>query len=319
MDPLVGVIVLCYNGVDLTLECLSSIYKQHYPNLDVMVIDNGSQDGTADIVRTAYPQVQVKNTGENLGYAGGNNIGMQIALEHGAEYLFLLNNDTRVYPDCISALVKAISAHSRVGIVGPMVYTWDRGRIISSAGGYIDWRQADAANTGAGEVDRARYPARLVDYINGCGLMVRRSAIERAGMLDQKYYMYYEETDWCQRVRRAGYEVRFIPEARMRHKAPIHSGELGPTTIYYQTRNRLLFFARYTQFSMKPFTLAHAIHGAFVGTLRNRKAGRYSHARAAQLALLHAFQGHWGRTDPGLWLGKSSGTALAYPTKSKLA
>ncbi|NJN94929.1 MAG: glycosyltransferase family 2 protein [Anaerolineales bacterium] len=299
----VSVIILCHNGVDLTLECLASLRQQDYPDLQIIVVDNASQDNTIEAVHHAYPEVEIVATGQNLGYAAGNNVGMTAALQHAADLVFLVNNDTRLESGCISTLVRGLEARPNIGMIGPMVYTWDNESIISSAGGQVDWQYGDAINVGMGEVDHGKYPARSVDFINGCGLMVTRAALEQAGMLDPKFFMYWEETDWCQRVRRAGFEIRFEPAARMFHKASIVVEELGPTTLYYMTRNRFLFFARHTPLARKPLTLARVLHGATRGFLLHRRAGRLTHANASKIAILHAVQQHWGRTDSSLWMG----------------
>lgn len=301
MSPRVFLIVLCYNGIDLTLDCLASLQAQHYPACEILVIDNASQDGTAETVRAAYPQIEVISTGENLGYAGGNNLGMQFALRRGADALFLLNNDTWLEPDCVSALVESLAANPQVGVVGPMVYTGGRQNVISSAGGQIDWRRADALNVGAGRLDEHQYHARMVDFINGCGILVTAAAVRRVGLLDSRYFMYWEETDWCQRARRVEIDIRFEPAARMRHKATLLVSDFGPTTLYYVTRNRLLFFAAHTPSAQRPATLAHAIHGLARGIIRHRRAGRHAHAQATQMALWHALTGRWGRYDAAPW------------------
>jgi GT2 family glycosyltransferase len=298
----VSIIVLCYNGVDLTLECLKTLQQQDYSPLEILVVDNASQDGTADIVRRAFPGVEIICTGDNLGYAAGNNVGMQAALEHGADLVFLVNNDTRLEPGCVSTLVRSLENYPRTGVIGPMVYTWGNHTVISSAGGQINWRLADALNVGMNEVDSGQYLARPVDFINGCGLMVTRQAIEKAGMLDTRYFMYWEETDWCQRVKKAGFEIRFEPAACMEHKASLEVEELGATTIYYVTRNRLLFFGRHTPRLLKPLALSRALYGLIRGIVLFYRAGRRAHAKATQLGVLHALQRRWGRTDPSAWL-----------------
>src|SRR5258708_893685 len=162
MSPRVFLIVLCYNGLDLTLDCLESLLRQDYPLCEILVVDNASQDGTRETVRAAYPKIEMIATAENLGYAGGNNVGMQIALRRGADAVFLINNDTWLEPGCVSALVGSLAANPRVGVVGPMVYCPGHQNVISSAGGQIDWRYADAENVGAGLLDEQQYPARTV-------------------------------------------------------------------------------------------------------------------------------------------------------------
>jgi hypothetical protein len=315
MTPRVALLVLSYNGVDLTLNCLASLCRSDYPQLDVILVDNASQDNTVEAVRAAFPQVHVIPLRENLGYAAGNNVGIQAALDWGADYVFLINNDTTLEADCVSILVRTAQANPRIGMLGPMVYTWEEGHVISSAGGVVDWHSADAYNLGAGEVDRGQYPAGQVDFINGCGLMVTRAAIERAGMLDTKFFMYWEETDWCLRVRKAGFDVWFEPAARMRHKAPIHHQDLGPTTLYYVTRNRLLFCARHAPFHLKPIMLVRALRGAYTGARRHEREGRPEHARATRWAMVHAFQRRWGKADATLWHSDATDRSLHSASK----
>jgi len=212
---------------------------QEYLYLDVVVVDNASQDNTISLVSAEYPEVHLISTSENLGYSGGNNTGIQASLEGEADVLFLVNNDTILNPTCISRLVETVDRVPKVGVIGPMVYTWNNWHVISSAGGEIDWIHANAVNVGAGEMDSGQYKFRKVDFINGCGIMVTRAAVDQAGVLDSRYFMYWEETDWCQRILRAGFELYFQPAAKMQHKATIHPKDLGPATIYYMTRNRL--------------------------------------------------------------------------------
>jgi GT2 family glycosyltransferase len=306
MAPRVFLIVLCYKSIDLTLDCLVSLLGQNYPACEVLIIDNASQDGTAETLRATYPHIEVVATGENLGYAGGNNVAMQIALGRGADALFLINNDTWLEPDCVSVLVEALSANSQVGVIGPMVYAGERKEVISSAGGQIDWRGADALNVGAGQLDEQQHLARKVDFINGCGILVTAAAVQRVGLLDPRYFMYWEETDWCQRMTRAGVGVWFEPAAHMIHRATLKVADLGPTTLYYVTRNRLRFFAIHTPRAQKPFTLARALHGAVRGIVQHQQAGRMAHAQATRLALWHALIGRWGRYDDPPWRGDSA-------------
>ena len=302
MFPKVFVVVLCFNGVDLTVGCLDSIQKQDYPNVEVVIVDNGSTDGTVLTITEKFPQVQIVQNHENLGYALGNNKGIDYALDAKSEAVFLVNNDTRLQETCISNLMKTIHENPKIGIVGPMVYTWEGNKTISSAGGLVDWRMAHAVNVGMGERDEGQYPGRCVDFINGCGMLVTREAIERVDRLDPKFFMYWEETDWCLRAKKSGFKVYFEPSAVMEHKASILSTELGPTTLYYMTRNRFLFFYRHAPASMKSIALARAVKGTLRGIGENRKAGKTAHAKAMQSALLHAITGRWGYTNPKKWL-----------------
>ncbi len=160
----VAAVVLCYNGVELTFGCLESLQKQYYPDVEIILVDNGSQDGTIPIISERFPRALWIQNGENLGYALGNNKGIEYAFNRGAEAIILVNNDTRLHPNCISTLVNTQRGDPKIGILGPMVYTWDQNKTISSAGGRVDWRMAYADNIGMGEIDTGQYPSGEVDF-----------------------------------------------------------------------------------------------------------------------------------------------------------
>lgn len=293
--PAVWCIVLAYNGIELTLECLDTLREQDYPNLHLLVVDNASTDSTTDVLRAQAPDVEVLTSSENLGYAGGNNLGMCHALERGADLLFLINNDTRLDSHCVTALVEEIQTPPVCGAVGPMVYTWGNWQTISSAGGAVDWAAADAINVGAGEADQGQYAACSVDFVNGCGIMVSRTAVERVGLIDERFFMYWEETDWCLRMHEAGLDVRFQPAAKMQHKAPLTWEEQSPMTLYYMGRNRLFFFARHGQGIRRVRAELGAARGLLHGVVHNWRAGNRAASEAAQRALIDGLLWRWGR------------------------
>ena len=305
MMPKVAVIVVAYNSGELTRLCLDSLRASDYSQSEVWVVDNASADGTVEAVRTAYPEVRLIPLPDNQGYVGGNNVGVQAARAAGADLFFLVNNDTLLDSGCLTELVKAHQRHPKAGLLGPMVYTWDEPPLISSAGGKVDWGYADAANVGIGEVDRGQFAERPVDFVNGCGLMVTRAVVDEVGGLDERFFLYWEETDWAARVQAAGLECWFVPAAKMKHKAPIQHQEFSPTTLYYVTRNRLLFMALHAPWPYKPLALWRALRGAWRGIGQHQRAGRWAHARATQLAINDALGRRWGRTDPALWQSPS--------------
>ncbi|MCL4826275.1 MAG: glycosyltransferase family 2 protein [Caldilinea sp.] len=288
-------IVLAYNGIDLTLECLATLRVQDYANLHLLVVDNASTDGTVETLRAQAPDVEVLPANANLGYAGGNNLGMRHALAHGADLLFLVNNDTRLDPHCVTALVEEIQRAPICGAVGPMVYTWDNWQTISSAGGVVDWAAADAINVGVGEIDQGQYPPRSVDFVNGCGIMVSKAAIERVGLIDERFFMYWEETDWCLRMREAGLDVRFQPTAKMQHKAPLTWQQQSPLTLYYMGRNRLFFFARHGRAPQRVGAVIGATKGLLHGVVQNWRTGNRAASEAARQALIDGVMRRWGR------------------------
>lgn len=242
MAPSVLIIVLCYNGVELTLACLESLRRGTHPRADVLIVDNASSDGTPAAVRARFPEAAVIETGANLGFAAGNNVGLRYALERGYDYALLLNNDTEVAPDAIERLVAAAESAPDVGVVGPTIAYYERPDLIWSAGGVIDWRRGDSHMRGIGEpVAQLPAAAREVDFVTGCALMCKRAALGRAGLLDERFFMYYEEAEWCVRATRAGFRILHVPGARVLHKIPLDARADKPYVAYYMTRNRLLF------------------------------------------------------------------------------
>ncbi|HWQ12423.1 MAG TPA: glycosyltransferase family 2 protein [Roseiflexaceae bacterium] len=235
------IIILCYNGVELTLACLESLRKLDHP-ADALVVDNASQDGTPAAVREHFPEVALIETGANLGFAAGNNVGLRYALEHGYDYVLLLNNDTEVTPDLLTRLLEVAESDQRIGVVGPTITYYERPDLIWSAGGTIDWRCGTSAMRGGSLSDSVlRAPPADVDFVTGCALLVRRAALERAGLLDERFFMYYEETEWCVRIARAGFRILHVPAALVQHKIPLNARYDKEYLAYYMTRNRLLF------------------------------------------------------------------------------
>lgn len=308
-------VVLNTNRCDDTVTCLRSLEKSNYPNLGIIVLDNASTDGSVAKIQADFPSVQLVNLEENLGYAGNNNVGIKLAIEQGADWVFVLNEDTIVSPTCLDILVNSAQAMRSPGIIGPMVYTFGSENIISSAGGKIDWWRADGLNVGMGEVDYGQYQRHPVDFINGCGMLVSRKAVEKAGLLDESFFIYYEETDWCARIRKMGFDIWFEPQAQMRHKAPIESDKFGPTTLYYFTRNRIRFFSRHAPILIRPVVVLRAIRGAMKGIEQHKEAGRLEHAEATRWAIKHALQRRWGKVDATLWRSDLTDRSLHSTTK----
>jgi GT2 family glycosyltransferase len=296
--PRVVVIVLNWNGKEDTLACLESLRQLDYPNYEVVVVDNGSTDGSVEAVRASFTGVAILETGENLGFAEGNNAGVQRALAHGADYVLLLNNDTEVAPDFISILVDAVEATPQAGVAGPTIYYFDRPAIIWSAGGAIDWRRGDTRMMALDEADHGQYDAvREVDFVTGCALLARREVFEKAGMLDPRFFMYYEEAEWCVRASRAGYKILHVPQAHVWHKITPAQQAASPRIHYYMTRNRLLFL-RNTQAGVRAWL--HTLVAEYLRTLVSwtvRPRWRSQHAqRQAMIDAIADFT--WGQFGP---------------------
>jgi len=216
-NPLVFVVILNNNRRDDVLACIESLYQNDYKNLSIIMLDNLSIDNSVEAVRQQYPDVQVIELQENLGYAGNNNIGIKAAMEQNADWIFVLNDDTILDPLCLTALVEIAESDPKIGMVGPMVYHFDEPNIIQSAGGALGkyWL---STHLGKNEPDRGQFNTpREVEWISGCAIMIRCKLIEQIGTLDADYFLYWEETEWCIRARRAAWRLYHAPRAKLWH------------------------------------------------------------------------------------------------------
>jgi len=244
-DPLIYTIIISNNRRDDLLACLVSLRAAGCANQRVCVLDNGSTDGSVEAIRALFPEVEVIVLRRNLGYAGNNNVGIVYALYQGADWIFLLNDDTILAPGCISTLLELGQNDPGVGAVGPLVLHYDDREVIQSAGGMMDGflrpthlaanQPALCAPTEPGEVD----------WISGCALLVRAAAVREAGLMDERYFLYWEETEWCLRIREAGWRIVMEPRARLWHKGVQVDYRPAPHVAYYFTRNRLLTLAKH--------------------------------------------------------------------------
>jgi len=237
----VGIVVLNWNRPDHTIACLTSLRELDYPSCEVVVIDNGSADGSPTAVRRLFPGVAVVENGCNLGFAAGSNVGIAYLVRRGVDYVLLLNDDAEVATDLLGVLVDVAEADPSIGILGPTIYYYDPANVIWSAGGSIDAR-GRARHLRLGELgDAGLKPVQDVDYVTGCVLLVRREVVERVGALDERFFAYYEEAEWCARARRAGYRVVYVPRARAWHKIDPAARNHSRSYLYLTARNRLLY------------------------------------------------------------------------------
>lgn len=245
-EPLVVILVLNWNRCDETIACLESVSRLTYPRVVAVLIDNGSSDESARIIRERFPRVEVIETGQNLGYAGGNNVGISWALRRGADYVLILNNDTIVPPGALTELMRVASTDKAIGVVGPKVLCEpDRHLLYSCGESQSLWFNRRRIATGQPDPKFDQTP-RDVDYVVGCALLVSREFIERVGLMDEAFFAYYDEVDWCFRGRRFGYRIVCVPSAVVYHKGEASSGKgLNPITAYYRTRNWMYFMRKH--------------------------------------------------------------------------
>lgn len=243
--PLVYFIIINWNQAELTLACLASLSEVDYPNYRVILVDNASSDNSVALVRNAYPEIIVLETGHNLGYSAGNNLGIRRAMDEGADYIFLLNNDTAVQPTVLSRMVAVGEGNSNVGMIGPTICYFDQPEVLWSAENSVNWFRGRVVrhnmNEPLPEATETMSP-RAVEYVDSCAILVKRSVVEAIGMLDESFFINFDDADWNMRAREAGFEVMYVPSARVWHKVSAAMGQGSPATTYYMTRNILLFF-----------------------------------------------------------------------------
>jgi GT2 family glycosyltransferase len=239
--PRVGVIILHWGSPEFTVACLRSLEALDDPAREFLVVDNSPDTGLADLMTEHPPGLTVIRPGTNRGFAGGNNVGLRHFQERDVDYVLLLNNDTEVAPDFLRRLVQVGESEPAIGILGPRIDYFGHPDLIWSTGGMVD-PYGFTRHLGLNE-RRAVLPEGPcdVDYVTGCAMLVKRQAIETIGGLDERFFLYFEETEWCARARRAGYRVCCVPTARIWHKIEPESRAQSPRTVYYMTRNRLLY------------------------------------------------------------------------------
>lgn len=206
MQPLVCIIVLNWNGRNDTLECLESIARVDYPNFEVVVADNGSTDGSVEAIGRYHPEVKIIENHANLGFAEGNNGAIRHALETGADFIFLLNNDTVVDPGVVTEFVRAAQQMPQAGVFGAKIYHHADSRRLWYAGGYWDSRTLSFNEYGAGEIDRGQYDVLTeTEWVIGCAMFIRAEVFRKVGLLEPRFFLNNEEIDFCSRAKRAGF------------------------------------------------------------------------------------------------------------------
>ena len=258
--PSVWVVIVNFNSYGDTADCLESLAASTYPDLAVALVDNGSSDGSGIGLKKRFPQVEHIRSEDNAGFAGGANLGIRAALDAGAQFICLLNNDTLVEAGFIEPLVERAVATPDAGIVGGKILYTDTPDIIWFAGGRIDRRRGFTSHRGQDVPDASAFnKPRYVDYVTGCLFLVRAGLFEDMGLLDESLFMYAEELEFCLRARRAGYRCFYEPRSVIRHRVSRSMGAAyRPVYYYYLTRNLLEVYRGHlgvSRFSITVFRL----------------------------------------------------------------
>ena len=240
-NPFVCIVILSWNGREDTLECLRSLEPVWNETTRGVLVDNGSTDGTAEAVRAQYPHLDIVQTGENLGFTGGNNAGMCHALEMGADYILLLNNDTVVDPGFAREMLAVARSSHTVGFVSPKIYFKEPADVIWFAGArFYAWcgygRMVGYRKRDHGQYDQVRE----IDRPCGCAVLVSRRLCEEVGLMDPSLFMYADEIEWKLRAGKKGFKAFYAPKAVVWHKVSVSVGQEGhPDAMYYGVRNTL--------------------------------------------------------------------------------
>jgi GT2 family glycosyltransferase len=260
--PAVAIVILNWNGWRDTLACVASCRKLAWPKFSFIVVDNASTDGSEDFLKKNFPEVEIIQSGANLGFAGGNNVGIRHALEMGADYVWLLNNDTIVDPHALTPLVEEMEREASFGIAGSKIYYYADPARIWSAGGAWQKGRLRVRQRGANQRDDGRYDEVCeVGSVSGCSMLVRCSAIQKIGLMKEDFFLYWEDTEWCARAREKGYKVIFVPASHVWHKVSASTGHGSFIQYYYSTRNGFCFLKKHDVLMLPLFVFYNVLVG----------------------------------------------------------
>lgn len=293
MAPLVGIVTVNWNRWPDTVECLQSLERQTYPNFRIFLVDNGSTDGSAEILRRSFPRITMVLSRENVGFAAGFNRGIRRALQEECAYVLILNNDTIADAGMLQELV--LAAGPDFALTAPLIFFHHQPKRIWSAGGRCHPVTLEMTD---------RYPRSLEgknpldplprEYLTGCALLMDRDLFTRVGFFDERFFLYYEDMDYCLRVRRQGYRLRLVPKAKLWHKVSVSSGGAGSVEErYYMAQSSVLFFRKHVRGLQWPVVMVWRLAAAVRITIR----------------LLFTPQG-WSKVKAywwGLWAGLTDG------------
>ena len=264
MDITLSIITINYNGLKDTCELIESLPLRS-PSMEVIVVDNASKEDEASIIEKRYPNIKVIRSNKNLGFAGGNNLGIKAAQ---GRYLFFINNDTLLptsdishQPSAIESLISRLESDEEIGIVCPKIrFAWGNNPLQFA--GYTPLSRFTMRNRsiGFGETDKGQYDTpHSTPYAHGAAMMVKREVLEKVGIMPECYFLYYEELDWSMMFTRAGYTIWYEPACTIYHKESQATGQNSPLKVYYLTRNRLLFVKRNKKGYAKYITYTYLI------------------------------------------------------------
>jgi GT2 family glycosyltransferase len=289
--PKVSIIILTINALAMTKEQLADVARLSTDGIkcECVVVDNGSTDGTEEAIKNyKLPNMSygfIQNVA-NLGFAGGNNVGIKDALKRAPDYIILMNNDLILSKDLIVKMVDFMERNLKVGLASPKMYfakgyefhkdrykESEKGKVFWYAGGKIDWKNIYSSHKGIDEVDKGQYDeVSETDFVNGACVIMRNKVFEKIGYLDDSFFLYWEDADFSQRAKRAGFRVVYFPKTSIWHKVSASTGGSGsPSNDYFLIRNRFYFALRYAGLRAKFAVLRDTLRLAIKGREWQRK------------------------------------------------
>lgn len=297
MNPSVAIVVLNWNGYFDTARCLRTVQQVDHPALHCIVVDNASTDGSYERLHAEFPQFEILRAERNLGYAGGNNLGIARALEIDSKYVYVINNDTEVPPDSITRLVAAMEEDERIGQLGPLIHDATCGR-IGAAGGMIHWPTVEPRQIGHLEEDRGQFTAMAeVGFVPGTAILARAAAIREVGVIPEHYFIYFEDVDWSLRFQARGWKTMVEPRAGILHYESATMGQHSPIKLYYQVRNNLLFLDDWVPDAERTASRNRLHFKHMKQTVKSALKGSVPHLRAIATGYADYRAGRDGKTE----------------------
>lgn len=251
-SPRVAVIVLNYNGKECLPRCLNSLAQLEYPNKEIIVVDNHSLDDSLSVAEKTFPQCTFVRNVKNEGFAKGMNIGIRLALAHGAEWCWLINHDAEADPAALSRLIAVAQKYPQAGLLSPVIYE-TVSRRLWFAKGKIDFIRMRALHTQPAKEELAR-ESYGSEFLTGCALLVKKELIDTIGFLDERFFLYYEDADYSLRAASAGFACLVVPGARIWHS---EESKTHPEKIYFLVYSGLLFFEKHASILRRPYLWAY--------------------------------------------------------------
>ena len=307
--PKVVTIILNWNGLEDTLECIDSLNKMDYPNNGIIVVDNGSSDGSVPIIRQRYPFITIMPNEKNLGFAMGNNVGIRKALDMNADYIWCLNNDTVAEKDTLTKLVNTVLYHPKIGLISPLIYYYDNPDEIQFCGSYIDWENKS--------IIKIKNFNEITEDMSlslwGTALLIRREVIEHVGYLNEKYFAYHEDEEYSMRVLKAGFQNSVHPDARIYHKNSRSTGSNdAPMQVFLRSRNSYFLWMDHGKGIMRPYYIRRYLAQiiSYGGELKEKQLPES--IDACLEGAWHAFRGVGGPRNPEIQMPKTLKLVLKF-------